>query len=130
MLLRFGCTGCLAVFFASLVQRRPIAAVSRARLAGRFDVVDGFRELLACLSRAILPEAENRKRSSRRGQGGRAGMDRASQIRIATLIHVRNDRLHPHRRHRRAFRAGIKYSPGRSADAPIPEIRTNSLQIG
>jgi hypothetical protein len=63
MLLRFGCTGCLAVFFASLVQRRPIAAVSRARLAGRFDVVDGFRELLACLSRAILPEAENRKRA-------------------------------------------------------------------
>ena len=63
MLLRFGCTGCLAEFFGSLVQRRPIAAVFRAQPAGRFEVADGFRELLACLSRAILTEAENRKRA-------------------------------------------------------------------
>jgi hypothetical protein len=57
MLLRFGCTGCLAEFFASLVQRRPIADVFRAQPAGRFEVADGFRELLACLRRAILPSS-------------------------------------------------------------------------
>jgi hypothetical protein len=58
----------LAEFFASLVQRRPIADVFRAQPAGRFEVADGFRELLACLGRAILPEAENRKQS-RTGRG-------------------------------------------------------------
>ena len=46
MLLRFGCTGCLTEFFGSLVQRRPIADVFRAQPAGRFEVADGFRELL------------------------------------------------------------------------------------
>jgi hypothetical protein len=39
------------------------ADVFRAQPAGRFAVADGFRELLACLRRAILPEAENRKRA-------------------------------------------------------------------
>ena len=73
MLLRLACTGCLKEFFGSLVQRRPIADVFRAQPACRFEVADGFRELLACLSRAILTEAESRNRALDAAEGAGLG---------------------------------------------------------